>query len=276
MSAPRLGPRPVPAALRPYVAALVAYDVIAEPGVHRGLPGTRLTLVLPIGEPLDVGWAGAPGSRRAGWSSVAGLHAAPAHIHHGTRQRGFFLELTVAGSRALLGLPAQALAGVLTDLDELAPDLARLPEVLHGTESWSERTAAVHRALVSALARHGDTGPRAEVGRALARLTAGAGVAAVADEVGYTRRHLGTLVRAETGLSPKAFQRIARFERSRDHVLAAAVTGASLAEVAARAGYADQAHLSREWRALAGCPPSQWVREELPNVQARTVDVGTC
>ena len=57
--------RPVPMPLRPYVAALVAYDVdLGAPGVHVGMPGTTLTFVLPLDEPLDVGWAGVPASTR--------------------------------------------------------------------------------------------------------------------------------------------------------------------------------------------------------------------
>ena len=103
---------------------------------------------------------------------------------------------------------------------------------------------------------------RPEVGRALALLTRGVPVAATADEVGYSRRHLGTLLRAETGLAPKQLHRLGRFERSRS-----LVGRRPLAEVAARCGYADQAHLAREWRDLAGCPPSTWIAEELPFVQ---------
>lgn len=42
----------------------------------------------------------------------------------------------------------------------------------------------------------------------------------------------------------------------------------SLADVAARCGYFDQAHLARDWNDLAGCPPSAWLSaEELPFVQ---------
>jgi AraC-like DNA-binding protein len=122
-------------------------------------------------------------------------------------------------------------------------------------------------ALASALARHGEARPSAEVGRALARLTRGARVEAVAREVGYSRRHLGDLVRAECGLSPKQLQRIGRFEASRA-LLSARGDRTRLSEVAGACGYADQAHLAREWRALAGCPPSTWLREELPFVQA--------
>jgi AraC-like DNA-binding protein len=40
-----------------------------------------------------------------------------------------------------------------------------------------------------------------------------------------------------------------------------------LADLSADLGYADQAHLTREWNAIAGCSPRQWMAEELPNVQ---------
>ncbi len=51
-----------------------------------------------------------------------------------------------------------------------------------------------------------------------------------------------------------------RFERSKsmfirdDHP--------SLATIAAECGYADQAHMAREWRALAGASPTQWLAAE--------------
>ena len=270
----RLGPQPVPELLRPYVVSLVAYDVdLGGPGVHRGLPGTSLTFVLPLDAPLDVSWADDPGSRRASWSSVSGLHAAPAAIHHDGHQAGIQLALTVDGARALLGLPAAELAGELTDLAEAVPELADLPERLLELADWDARIQLVWVALGTVLSRNDPVGPRAEVGRALARLTRGIEVGEVADEVGYSRRHLGSLLRAEIGLSPKEYQRVARFERSRSPLVAAATAGrVSLADVAARAGYADQSHLTREWVRLAGCPPSTWMREELPFVQDRDPD----
>ncbi len=251
----------VPRVLAAYVTSFVAYDVdLGAAGVHRGLPGTTLTVVLPVGEPLDVGW-GDGRSREARWSAVSGLHAAPASIHHDGRQRGLQLGLSTAGARALLGVPASELAGELLELADVAPDLAELPERLAGA-SLGESRALVARALVRALARHGEARPRAEVGRALARLTRGERVSDVADEVGYSRRRLGTLVKQETGLAPKDYQRVARFEASR------AVLGhRPLAQVAAECGYADQSHLTRDWSELAGCAPTTWLREEFPFLQ---------
>jgi AraC-like DNA-binding protein len=259
----------VSAVLAPYVASLVAYDVdLGAPGVHRGLPSTTVTLVLPVGEPLDVSWSGAPASRRCGWSSVSGLHAHPAEIHHQGRQAGVQLALTLAGARSLLGLPAAELAGELLELDEVSPWLRHLPDQLADSPA-AERAGLVERTLVAQLGKRDAPPVRAEVGRALARLTRGAAVQEVADEVGYSRRHLGSLVRAETGLAPTQLRRLGRFEASR-----ARMGRAPLAEVAHRCGYADQAHLTREWVALAGCPPTTWLREEFPYVQDVASTVG--
>ena len=256
---------PVPVALRRYVAARIPYDVdFGAPGVHRGLPSTTVTLVLPLDDPLRVSWADRPDTLHGAFSSLSGLHAAPAAIHHDGTQRGVQLALTVEGVRVLLGRPAADLSGELTDLEEavVPAALRELPERLHAAATWPARVALVDRTLAALAARGGDAAPRAEVARALALLTAGGGVAEVADEVGYSRRRLGTLVRAECGLAPKELQRVARLEVTRR------VLGRRpLAEVAALCGYADQAHLAREWRALAGCTPTAWLREEFPFVQ---------
>lgn len=258
---------PVPAALRRYVVARIPYDVdFGAPGVHRGLPSTTVTLVLPIDDPLRVSWAGRPDTLHGAFSSLSGLHTGPAAIHHDGIQRGVQLALTLEGTRVLLGRPAADLSGALTDLDEAVVPVAlrELPERLHALPGWPARVALVDRCLAALAARGGDPAPQAEVARALALLTAGRRVAEVADDVGYSRRRLGTLVRTECGLAPKEFQRIARLETARR-----TLGHRPLAEVAAVCGYADQAHLAREWRALAGCTPTAWLREEFPFVQDR-------
>jgi AraC-like DNA-binding protein len=253
---------PVAPALAPYVATLTAYDVdLGAPGVHRGLPGTTLTFVLPIGEPLDVGWQGSPDSRERRWSTVSGLHAHPAEIHHDGSQVGVQLALTTAGARALLGMPAAELAGELLELADVVPTLRHLPEQLAACAP-EDRERRVQEMLLRRLAEIGAPGPRTEVGRALARLTRGDAVQDVADDVGYSRRHLASLVRQECGLTPRDVRRLGRFERSRTQV-----GHRPLAAVAYACGYADQAHLTRDWVELAGCPPTTWLREEFPFLQ---------
>lgn len=260
---------PVPPVLRAHVLGIVGYDMaMPRPGVHIGMPSTSLTFVLPIGEPLDVGWGGVAGSRAERWSTVSGLHTGPAEIHYGRRQAGLQLALSPLGSRALFGVPAGELAREIVTLEEAVPSMADLPERLDACPDWAGRLALVWRQLVDALVRTGEPTVRAEVGRALAGLTRGASVQRVADDVGLSRRHLGTLVREECGVSPQEFHRIARFEASRSRLSADARVGRpSIADVAAATGYADQAHLTREWRSLAGCTPTAWLREEFPFLQ---------
>jgi len=93
-------------------------------------------------------------------------------------------------------------------------------------------------------------------------------VSALAAGTGWSDRHLTSRFRAEIGLTPKAAARVIRFDRAKRLLIRCADTGTRLADLAVACGYFDQAHLAREFRALAGCPPSQWLAEEFRNVQA--------
>jgi transcriptional regulator GlxA family with amidase domain len=95
-------------------------------------------------------------------------------------------------------------------------------------------------------------------------------VADRACQVGWSSRHLRTRFARETGLSPKHAARVVRFDRARRMLLHRVLAGGrpELARLAAVTGYVDQAHLAREFRALAGCPPTTWLAEEFPDVQA--------
>jgi len=77
----------------------------------------------------------------------------------------------------------------------------------------------------------------------------------VARELGWSHRRLIARFRDEVGLPPKFVARIARFERAREALAADPASG--LADVAARCGYADQAHLTREVGELAGMTPAR-------------------
>ncbi len=84
----------------------------------------------------------------------------------------------------------------------------------------------------------------------VAHLRAGASVAATADAVGIGLRSLHRRCLPALGYGPKTLAKIFRLNRALD----LARIGTPLATVAATAGYADQAHLSREVKALAGVP----------------------
>lgn len=83
----------------------------------------------------------------------------------------------------------------------------------------------------------------------------GAGVDAVAHDLGLSSRQLHRRSLDSFGYGPKLLGRILRLQRT----LALARTGMTFAQTAASAGYADQAHQARDVRALAGVPLGQLV-----------------
>jgi transcriptional regulator GlxA family with amidase domain len=86
----------------------------------------------------------------------------------------------------------------------------------------------------------------------------------LARELAVSRRHLSQQFRSEFGVGPKTAARIFRFERA-CRLIADQQT--SLAQIASACGFHDQAHMTKEWHALAGSAPGSWVANELPNLQ---------
>jgi AraC-like DNA-binding protein len=236
------------------------------PTRHLGLPSPWLTLIFTLDEPLHV--ARHPDPQQAPGQYLAllgGLHTTPAVIAHDGAQSGIQLQVSPLGTRALLGLPAGELAGLDLPATDLLGRLgADLPEQLHAAGSWAAR----FRLLDDRLGRLVDpdrTPPPPEVRRAWRVLRASGGTARIADvarEVGWSERHLAARFRTEVGLTPKASARVIRFDRARRMV-----PGTPAAVVAATCGYADQAHLVREFVAFTGLGPRAWLAAEVGNLQ---------
>ncbi|SDF60234.1 Helix-turn-helix domain-containing protein [Blastococcus fimeti] len=258
--------------LRPFVAAAVGYRHEGlPPGEHLGLPSPFLTLIVPLEDPLELAAHPDPAQPPGSYDGlVGGLHTRPARITHPGRQSGIQLSLTPAGARSLLGCPAGALASLDSPLDDVLGVVGtELVERVRAAESWPARFAVLEQVLLRQVA---DDGVRPEVAEAWRLTTASAGrlpVAEVAARVGWSVRHLEQRFRAETGLGPKAAARVARFDRARRALAGRAATGRplDLAGLAGAAGFADQAHLTREWRAFSGLPPTRWLAEEFGFVQ---------
>jgi AraC-like DNA-binding protein len=270
--------RPAPP-LRPFVEWYAGFrQAGVAPARHRGLPSPALTFILTLDDPLVVAAHSDPRQPPGEYTTLlGGLHTAPALITHEGRQSGIQLALTPLGARALLGMPAGQLANVDVDASAVLGRFAgELRERIGEQGTWAGRFSVLD-ALLGERVRVADcvACARPEVGYAWRRLRAVSGavrVSALAAETGWSERYLSTRFRAETGLSPKAAARVFRFAAARGRMAEAAVSSGraalSLADLAAECGYYDQAHLAREFRALAGCPPTQWLAEEFRNIQA--------
>jgi AraC-like DNA-binding protein len=139
-----------------------------------------------------------------------------------------------------------------------------LRERLHEEDDWEDRFTACDEVLGRLLSERARIpGPLLGAWELLVRSGGSAPVEAVADAVGWGRRHLGERFRTEFGLSPKLAARVIRFERACRMLR----SGQPPVQVAAACGYHDQPHLSRDFTSFAGCPPAEWLRTELPSVQ---------
>ena len=255
-----------PPPLQPWVGVAHGYEAPANPtGLHRGLPSRYLTLVVEVLAPLRVAGVGPAVTAHA---VVGGLRTRPALIDASLPQTGLQYGLTPLGAGVLLGAPAGELSGLTLDLAELwGAGADELVDRVRAAPGWTERFALVDAALLRRLS--GQTcalpGELAEAWRCVFDSDGRIRVAALAAHIGWSRRHLTDRFRRATGLTAKQAARVARFEAVRRLLLAPGRPG--LADVAAVCGYADQAHLARDWHDLAGCTVSAWLREELPFVQ---------
>lgn len=244
-----------------FVERATGYRLSGFPaGVHVGMPSSTVTLVIPLDDRLSV--ATADGAPRDFDSVLSGLATAPALIHHDGAQHGVQLALRPGAVRALFGCPAGELAQTSYELsDVMGQRAARLRERLHETDSWARRFELVEEALLDRAPE--PPGPPAEVGEAWRLIAASRGALRVPDvarRVGWSVRTLQQRFRAEYGLTPKAAARVARFERSLPLVSSGRMP---LSQVALTSGYADQSHLNREWRALAGRSPTRWLADDV-------------
>jgi AraC-like DNA-binding protein len=273
--------------LRPLIGRYSGYRQAGlAPARHRGMPAPYLTVIFTIDEPLEIAEHPDPAQAGGQFDTLAGgLHTAPALITHDGRQSGIQVALSPLGARAILGLPAGELASIDVEGSAvLGPLAAQVQDRIRAAATWPERFAAVDellwsracaspamaRATAADLARGPGPGVSPEVGCAWRRLMRTGGqtsVAALAAETGWSDRHLRSRFRAETGLTPKAAARVIRFERAWRLLIRQDQAGRrpSLADLAVQCGYYDQAHLDREFRGLAGCPPTTWLAEEFPN-----------
>ncbi|MFJ4318123.1 helix-turn-helix domain-containing protein [Streptomyces lavendulae] len=251
--------RPWPAALRPYLHSYAGYwEATASPYRVRLVPTGRAVVVISLAEPFTrirrLGETGPPDPVTG--SLVAGLEDGPRVCDHPGGQEAIRLELTPLGAFRLFAVPMGELTNRVVELsDVLGLGAALLVERLAATRDWGARFDLLDAALTARL----DGGPRPapEVAHAWRMLTRAGGalpVGRIAAEVGWSQGHLVRRFTEQVGLTPKASARVLRFHRA---VGLLTRDGLTPTEVTAACGFYDQAHLNREFRALAGTTPGR-------------------
>jgi AraC-like DNA-binding protein len=231
---------PVPAHLADYFFCFWKQVIVgSREYAHRVLPDACVDIVLINDDPpVVVGpWTEPFVVRLAAGTRIVGARLHPGH------------------APSLLGMPASELlnrSALLSDVwgqnrARFAPvlDLARsasrrsgLAEALVGATTLAAQPDQVVAASIRWLARH----PHGRVGQ-------------LSQRIGLSHRQLQRRFWAAVGYGPKIFQSVLRFQRLLNYASGPRAPQ-SFADLAADAGYADQAHMTREVRRFANCTPT--------------------
>jgi AraC-like DNA-binding protein len=219
------------------------------------VPGTALLLLIHYRTPIV--WRRQFGSRDFGW---------PDCRHFVTKRQTGVVVVQPGGPLGTISVRLRPEAALLRDrmqcflevtigLDDVfgASQVFVLEEMLSEAETSAERFACVERFLAANLRprRVEQVACRAA---ALLQRNPHLRVRRLAAQLDVSERHLSRSFQAMFGTSPKQFAQIARIES----MLSARAQGATWADVAHGAGFADQAHMINNFTEIVGVPPNDF------------------
>jgi AraC-like DNA-binding protein len=222
-------------------------------------PGPEIVVVISFGNEWRIGNALEPARPLTRLDSfVGGLRDSSVVTEHDGWSAGMQINLAPSAAHMLFGLPMRDLAEQNVPLDALLSGADLLVEQLHEATSWPERFAILDQDLAARVAGAPEPTPGvAWAWRELERTRGRATVAALCEELGWSRRRLAARFAEEIGLGPKAVARLFRFHHALE--LVSGDPAPSWAKTAFAAGYYDQSHLINEFRAITGITPRQYV-----------------
>jgi AraC-like DNA-binding protein len=248
---------PPPADLAPFVVGFGHRRDERGGDVVIVLPEARPTLQLMLADDYwlrertpEAQWRRAPRVALWGPRLVSGYGYAARRIH------AYGLALTPAGFRTIAGQAPAALLNQAVDLGGVAPELAA---GLAAAASSSDFDDWVRAACAILRMRFGQAPAPPPISAALDVLSSHGSVAEAARRFGLSERQFRRVFAAEHGAPPKTYQRLQRFDRTLralhpDPWERPTGDGAS--------GYADQAHLIREFCAIAQITPGAYKRSK--------------
>jgi AraC-like DNA-binding protein len=229
----------------------------SDPLLNTILPGTHVSMVVNLGDRWAAGRS-LPATSFLPPMAVFGPFTEPRLMRAGRHVRAMGVVLPSILARDLFGVPAPSLVNQIVPLDELWP--SDDVEQLH--DSLIDRAAADGLAFFrdALLARLHLAAPSPTLEGAAARLLTGrrgsVAIDAMAAHYGISRQRFARRFHDATGVSPKLFARIVRFQGLVHSLLSTEVS--EWAGVAPAAGFYDQAHMINEFRSFAGSSPTRF------------------
>ncbi len=223
-------------------------------GREHFLPGLPFAWIVSIDDPGDVVIAGVRTTQPKAF--VKGLMRSNSQVITRSGAHNYGVAFNSGCASAFHTQPLDELANRLSDISAIGdPALAALARSA-ASAHFTDAVALFDRFLLKRLEEARDPG----LGRVLLDrmpMLETVGSQRMASMSGVSARHLRRLFRAEFGAGPKQVQRITRLRRAIELLRR---DGDAVAGVAARCGYADQAHLAADFRDMIGLPASRLER----------------
>jgi AraC-like DNA-binding protein len=244
----------------------------SDPLLNTMLPGTHVSIVVNLGDRWAAGRS-LPATTRLPPIGVFGPFTQPRLLRVGRHVRAFGVVVPAILAPDLFGVPAPDLVNQIVPLEDLWT--RHEVERLH---AWLI-DAPPPEGLVTLrdeLRRRLQLTPRVPTleGMAARLLTArrgGVAIDAMAAHYGVSRQRFARRFHDATGVPPKLFARIARFQGLVYSLLSTDVS--EWAGVAPAAGFYDQAHMINEFRSFTGAPPTAFFQPHDDSIDLSRIQV---
>ncbi len=243
-------PRPELRAFVDLVWSVDARDATSAAGQELSLPGGSHHVVIRMAAPLRIFRSSEDqAGEEFGNAILGGMRLNPVRkaVDSGGSV-GAILRPDALGLVRKLAPPD--LAGrytLLTDIWTTSEAADRIAQI-RGTPSAAKRLERFERMLLRFFQEAGAPDP--VVRHSMGRLDGGARIGELVAETGLSHRHFCARFHDNVGLVPVDYRQVRRFDRLIDSLARPERCG--LAEVALIAGYSDQPHMAREFRAFSG------------------------
>lgn len=243
--------RPSDENLVPFIKSLWCYSCEPKPGFESLLPQVGGQLLVNLhGSALRAFDVSGALSFTTGPAALHGVRTHRIVIQTEQKRKICGVEFEPGGLTAFTKWRATRFCDRLIDAGKVwGGEPSALRDVLISARDAKEQCRILESFLVERLIHR--PAEDALLGQWMAGLRTGAHIQDIRSELGLSQRKLHALFDRRIGIRPKRFARIARLSSS----MAGIEDAPSLADLAYNHGYADQSHLTREFRRLAGTTP---------------------
>lgn len=219
-------------------------------------PGTSILLIAQYRAPFRTAWQSGP-SGHAPSKYATQVQTGVVSLHPTGPLGVIIVCLKPEAAACILGAPIRSFAEAKIDLRNLfnVGDVFLCDEMLAEARNSRERIATVE-GFLSQHARRPQPDSVACRAASVLRRNPALPVHRLASQLDVSKRQLSRGFKATFGTTPKQFARLARVEKA----LAAWHDGGAWPDIAYAYGFADQAHMIKEFNRIIGQAPADFVR----------------